>query len=86
MSAHAKLNGHAAREQLAIEVQTEALRPTPQFTPISGPSLQERLKSAWSRIRQLEGQVDALRRQKRENRSEFQREIAKQREELGIRE
>lgn len=73
MSANAKRNGHADREQLALVVQTEALRPTP---PITGPSLQDRLSAAWRRIRELEDRVAALQQQKRENREQFAREIA----------
>lgn len=77
----AKQNGHATREQLALEVQAEALRPTP---PLNGESLQARLSAAWQRIRTLEEQLESLQKQKRENQAHFQREIAKQRKELGI--
>lgn len=77
-----KLNGHE-REQLALEVQAEALRPTPKLN--SG-SLQDKLTAAFQRIRQLEDRIIALQKQKRENREQFQREVAKQRTELGINE
>lgn len=77
----AKLNGHAAREQLALEVQAEALRPTP---PANGPSLHERLIEAWQRIRVLEDRIVTLQKQRREHQAQFCREIARQREELGI--
>lgn len=83
MSANGKLNGHTDREQLALEVQAEALRPTP---PLNGGSLQDKLTAAWTRIRQLEDRVITLQKQKRENRAHYQREVAKQRMELGINE
>lgn len=82
MNTNAQLNGHASREQLALEVQAEALRPTPQVHN----SLRERLNEALERVRLLRVQIVTLERQKRENRAQFQREIARQREELGIRE
>jgi hypothetical protein len=77
-----RTNGHqAAREKLALEVQAEALRPTP---PLNGYSLQDRLSAAWRRIRELEELVSLLQRQKRENKEQFRREVATQRRELGI--
>lgn len=78
-----KLNGHADRKQLALEVQAEALRPTPK---LNGPSLQERLSEAWRRIRELEDQIAALQRQKHDNHAQFLRESARQCRELGINE
>lgn len=81
VSANGKLNGHAEREKLALEVQAEALRPTPT---IKGGSLQKQLTAAWTRIRQLEERIIELQKQKRENRAQFLREVAKQRMELGI--
>ncbi len=81
MSANGKFNGRE-REKLALEVQAEALRPTPK---LDGPSLQERLSAASRRIRELEDVVALLRLQKRENQAQFRREVAMQRRELGIR-
>lgn len=81
MSVNGKLT-HAAREQLASEVQAEALRPTPQ---VNGHSLQDRLLTAGRRIRNLEEQVGRLIQQQRENRDQFHPEVLKQRRELGIR-
>lgn len=74
-----KLNGHADRKQLALEVQAEALRPTP---PLNSGSLQDKLTAAWTRIRQLEDRVLTLQKQKRENRAQFVIEVARQRREL----
>lgn len=82
VSANGKFNGHAEREKLALEVQAEALRPTPT---LNGRSLQERLSEAWRRIRQLEDMVDALKNEKNANRTQL-REVANQRRELGINE
>lgn len=83
MSANGKLNGHVEREQLALEVQAEALRPTP---PLNNGSLQDKLSAAWRRIKDLEDRLDELKQQKQANRMQFQREVAKQRRELGINE
>lgn len=74
-------NGKLTREQLAIEVQAEALKPTP---PVNGASIQDRLIAAWQRIRQLEERLDQLRQQKLANYTQYRRELAKQRRELGI--
>ena len=70
------------RAKLALEVQAEALRPTP---PLNGYSLQDQFSAAWQRIRQLEEQVALLKQQKRDNQAQFAREVSKQRRELGIR-
>lgn len=75
------LNGHAERTKLALEVQAEALRPTP---PLSGPSLLERLANSERRVRDLQAQVAQLQHRKRVNENEFKREKARQRMELGI--
>lgn len=75
-------NGHAERTKLALEVQAEALRPTP---PVSGGvTLMERLANSERRVRDLQAQVAKLQHQQRVNENEAQRDKARQRRELGI--
>lgn len=76
------LNGHAAREKLALEVQAEALRPTPPLS--GGASLQDRYNKAARRINDLESEIARLRFLLRSNDDEYQKEKARQRRELGI--
>lgn len=72
----------AAREKLAIEVQAEALRPTPGVN--ANKSLQERLDDALRRVRELDTKLAELQQQHRYNQSEYKREVARQRKELGL--
>lgn len=80
---NAATNGHAAREKLALEVQAEALRPTPPIN-VAERTARERLEDAWQRIRHLESTVARLRFLLRSNADEYQKEKARQRRELGI--
>lgn len=75
-----KLNGHA-REQLAAEVQAEALRPTPPVNVVAR-TLHERLDDLSRRNRDLESLVTKLRRLMRANDDQYEREKARQRREL----
>lgn len=76
------LNGHAERTKLALEVQAEALRPTPPLN--GGASLQDRYNKAARRINDLESEIARLRFLLRSNDDEYQKEKARQRRELGI--
>lgn len=80
MSANGKLNGHE-REKLAMEVQAEALRPTPPIN-VAARTLQERLDDLARRNRDLESTVTRLRRLMRANDDQYQREKARQCREL----
>lgn len=77
------LNGHAERTKLALEVQAEALRPTPPINVVER-TARERLEEATRRISDLEGVIVKLRRLMRNNHEQYQREVARQRRELGI--